>query len=324
MLQKIAVISFDHWNYDAHIVSALQKKGIDSFHIKIGNFKYKSTWERIQNTLSKVFLGKNPKLKKRQEYILQQLQKSGFQHQILVINPELIDLEYHLEIKKHTEKYIAYLYDSVSRCPVKHLLDGVFDEIFSFDKVDVATYGFSEINNYIYFDTPKTASQLKQNFIYIGSIDNRLDYLNQFAEHLKKQHQSFLFYAIGKKAFINKLKQLFLGKNKNIIFQKKRFSQQETLKMYAESETIVDLVRDNQTGLSFRIFEALGLRKKIITNNFSIQNYDFYTSNNVYLIDENIQFQSNVYTSNFVQLPDNIYDKYSISAWVETVFKLKR
>lgn len=324
MLQKIAVISFDHWNYDAHIVSALQKKGIDSFHIKIGNFKYKSTWERIQNTLSKVFLGKNPKLKKRQEYILQQLQKSGFQHQILVINPELIDLEYHLEIKKHTEKYIAYLYDSVSRCPVKHLLDGVFDEIFSFDKADVATYGFSEINNYIYFDTPKTASQLKHNFVYIGSIDNRLDYLNQFAEHLKKQHQSFLFYAIGKKAFINKLKQLFLGKNKNIIFQKKRFSQQETLKMYAESETIVDLVRDNQTGLSFRIFEALGLRKKIITNNFSIQNYDFYTSNNVYLIDENIQFQSNVYTSNFVQLPDNIYDKYSISAWVETVFKLKR
>lgn len=324
MLQKIAVISFDHWNYDAHIVSALQKKGIDSFHIKIGNFKYKNTWERIQNTLSKVFFGKNPKLKKRQEYILQQLQKNGFQHQILVINPELIDLEYHLEIKKHTENYIAYLYDSVSRCPVKHLLEGVFDEIFSFDKNDVLTYGFSETTNYIYFDTPEKPVIQKQNLIYIGSIDNRLKFLNDFGKQLKKQKHSFLFYAIGKKAFINKLKQLFLGKNKNIIFQKKRFSQQETLKMYAESETIVDLVRDNQTGLSFRIFEALGLRKKIITNNFSIQNYDFYTSNNVCLIDENMQFQSNVYTSKYEQLPDNIYDKYSISAWVETVFKLKR
>ena len=40
--------------------------------------------------------------------------------------------------------------------------------------------------------------------------------------------------------------------------------------MYDESGIIVDLVRDNQTGLSFRIFEALGLRKKIITNNFSL------------------------------------------------------
>ena len=324
MLQKIAVISFDHWNYDAHIVSALQRKGIDSFHIKIGNFKYKSTWERIQNTLSKVFLGKNPKLKKRQEYILQQLQKNGFQNQILVINPELIDLEYHLEIKKHTENYIAYLYDSVSRCPVKHLLEGVFDEIFSFDKNDVLTYGFSETTNYIYFDTPKKAAIQKQNFIYIGSIDNRLKFLNDFGEQLKKQQYSILFYAIGKKAFVNKLKQLFLGKNKNITFQKKRFSQQETLKMYAESETIVDLVRDNQTGLSFRIFEALGLQKKVITNNISVQNYDFFLPINIYLINEKRQFDSNIYTAKYEMLPQNIYDKYSILAWVETVFKLKR
>lgn len=49
--------------------------------------------------------------------------------------------------------------------------------------------------------------------------------------------------------------------------------------MYAESETIVDLVRDNQTGLSFRIFEALGLQKKVITNNISVQNYDFFFAN---------------------------------------------
>jgi hypothetical protein len=212
----------------------------------------------------------------------------------------------------------------VSRCPVKHLLDGVFDEIFSFDKADVATYGFSETTNYMYFDNPEKSAVQKQNFIYIGSIDNRLKFLNDFGKQLNKQKHSFLFYAIGKKAFVNKLKQLFLGKNKNITFQKKRFSQQETLKMYAESETIVDLVRDNQTGLSFRIFEALGLQKKVITNNISVQNYDFYLPNNIYLINENREFDSNVYTAKYEMLPQNIYDKYSISAWVETVFKLKR
>jgi hypothetical protein len=204
------------------------------------------------------------------------------------------------------------------------LLDGVFDEIFSFDKADVATYGFSEIANYIYFDTPEKAAIQKQNFIYIGSIDNRLKFLNDFGEHLKKHQQSFLFYAIGKKAFINKLKQLFLGKNKNIIFQKKRFSQQETIKMYAESETIVDLVRDNQTGLSFRIFESLGLQKKVITNNKSIQNYDFYLPNNVYLINEKREFNSNFYAAKYEMLPQNIYEKYYISEWVKTFFKLNK
>ncbi len=324
MLHKIAVISFDHWNYDAHIVSALRKKGIESFHIKIGDFKYKSTWERIQNTFSKVFLGKNPKLKKRQDYILEQLKENGFQNQILVINPELIDLEYHLAIKKYTDKYIAYLYDSVSRCPVKHLLEGVFDEIFSFDKADVLTYGFSETTNYIYFETPEKAAIQKQNFIYIGSIDNRLKFLNDFGEHLKKHHQSFLFYAIGKKAFINKLKQIFFGKNKNIIFQKKRFTQNETLNMYAESEIIVDLIRDNQSGLSFRIFEALGLQKKIITNNFNIQQYDFYSSNTIFMIDKNMHFESSIYSAKYESFPHNIYQKYFISEWIETVFKFKK
>jgi hypothetical protein len=320
MLQKIAVISFDHWNYDAHIVSALQKKGIDSFHIKIGNFKYKSTWERIQNTLSKVFLGKNPKLKKRQEYILQQLQKNGFQNQILVINPELIDLEYHLEIKKYTEKYIAYLYDSVSRCPVKHLLEGVFDEIFSFDKNDVLTYGFSETTNYMYFDNPEKSAVQKQNFIYIGSIDNRLKFLNDFGKQLNKQKHSFLFYAIGKKAFVNKLKQLFLGKNKNITFQKKRFSQQETLKMYAESETIVDLVRDNQTGLSFRIFEAIGLQKNVITNNKTIISYDIYDSGKISYLDD--LYKLNKVSFNKENYPYNITKKYSLDNFIKNIFQL--
>ena len=320
MLHKIAVISFDHWNYDAHIVTALQKKGIDSFHIKIGNFKYKNTLERIQNTFSKVFLGKNPKLKKRQEYILHKLKGNGFQNQILVINPELIDLEYHLAIKKYTDKYIAYLYDSVSRCPVKHLLEGVFDEIFSFDKVDVLTYGFSEITNYIYFDTPAISSINKQNFIYVGSIDNRLKYLNDFGENLKKQQQSFLFYAIGKKAFINQLAQLFLGKNKNIIFQKKRFTQNETLKMYDESEIIVDLVRDNQSGLSFRIFEAIGLQKNVITNNKSIISYDIYDSGKIIYLDD--LHKLNEVTFNKENFSNDIIKKYSLDNFIKNIFQL--
>jgi hypothetical protein len=318
--QKICVISFDHWNYDKHIVKALNDYGIESFHIKIGNFKYKNTWERLQNSLSKIFLGKNPKLKKRQDYILEVLKEKGHQNQILVINPELIDKEYHLEIRKFTDKYVAYLYDSVSRCPVKHLLEGVFDEIFSFDKGDISTYGFSPITNYIYFDSPVIEKDIKQNFIYIGSIDNRLKYLNDFGENLKKQQQSFVFYAIGKKAFVNKLKQLFLGKNKNIIFQKNRFSQNETLKMYNESEIIVDLVRDNQSGLSFRIFEAIGLQKNVITNNKSIISYDIYDSGKIIHLDDLNKL--NKVTFNEENYPYSITKKYSLDNFIKNIFQL--
>ena len=98
--QKICVISFDHWNYDKHIVKALNDYGIESFHIKIGNFKYKNTWERIQNSLSKIFLGKNPKLKKRQDYIDAEAKKQNTQDDLgNAISNSIIELA---KTKKYT------------------------------------------------------------------------------------------------------------------------------------------------------------------------------------------------------------------------------
>jgi hypothetical protein len=147
-----------------------------------------------------------------------------------------------------------------------------------------------------------------------------LKFLNDFGKQLNKQKHSFLFYAIGKKAFVNKLKQLFLGKNKNITFQKKRFSQQETLKMYAESETIVDLVRDNQTGLSFRIFEAIGLQKNVITNNKTIISYDIYDSGKISYLDD--LYKLNKVSFNKENYPYNITKKYSLDNFIKNIFQL--
>ncbi len=320
MPNKICVISFDHWNYDKHIVRTLSNMGVDSFHIKIGNFKYKNKIARIKNSLYKIFLGKNPKLKKRQDYIINELQKRGVQDQILVINPELIDLEYHLLIKKHCKRYVAYLYDSVLRCPVNHLLDGIFDEVFSFDKNDIATYGFSPITNYLYFDATKSPVTAVQNYIYIGSIDNRLNYLQNFAELLEKQNQTFAFYAIGKKAMVYKLKQIFLQKYRCIIFKRKRFSQPESLQKYKESAVIVDLVRENQLGLSFRIFEAMGLQKNVLTNNKTITSYDIFESGKIIYADNFLE----VHNFNFddKNYSNQLINKYHINQWVQTVFKL--
>lgn len=322
MTQKICIISFDHWNYDKHIVTALQKKGMESFHIKIGEFKYKNFGERLANTFSKVFLGKNPKLKKRQDFILKSLQKSGLQDQILVINPELIDKEYHLEIKKFTKKYIAYLYDSMQRCPVEHLLDGIFDEIYSFDKDDCKSYGFQETSNYIYFNPEDFAEPTIINeCIYIGSIDERLKQVDTIGRFLQSQNKSFAFYAIGKKATWFAFKNRFTHQFKTITFRRNRFTQAETLQKYNESKILIDIVRQNQTGLSFRIFEAIGLNKNVVTNNAIIANYDIFESKKIHLLTNNnpnstdFEFITTDYSADLQQ-------KYHLSTWVEKVFKV--
>lgn len=325
MSQKICIISFDHWNYDKHIVSALQKKGIDSFHIKIGGFKHKNSWSRVTNAMSKLFLNKNPKLKKRQEYIIETLEKKGIQDQILVINPELIEKEYHLKIKSFTHKYIAYLYDSVDRCPVEHLLEGVFDEIYSFDKEDIKKYGFKETTNYNYISSEPVRQTKKPKFevLYIASFDKRLDTVFKLKKAFKKIKVNFRFIIVGKKTSLFKLKNKFSDTISDLDLRRKRIEQEDLKELYNDTKVILDIVRDNQTGLSFRVFEAMAFEKKLITNNQNISGYDFYNPNNILVIEnDKYDFDNTFFETEYQPLSENTYYKYTIDHWVTKVFNL--
>ena len=325
MSQNICVISFDQWDYDHHIVKTLREKNISANHIKIKDFKHETFFARLKNTLSKIFFNTNPKRIKRQEYILKKLKKKGLQDQILVINPELIDEIYHNEIKKYTTKYIAYLYDSVSRCSIDHLLDGVFDEIYSFDNNDIKRYGFKRSSNYIYFKPNINPKKTKYDFIYIGSIDNRIAILNKMAADLLPKAINKEFFAIGKKAVVYTLRQLFLRKNKYIHFKARKISQNRTLELYEKSNFIIDLVRENQVGLSFRVFEAMALHKKVITDNPIISSYSFYNPNNIFIWDHKTQqIPSSFLETEYQQIPEEIYKEYTIDTWVDEIFQLKK
>lgn len=326
MPTKICVISFDHWNYDKHIVTELQKIGVESFHIKIGDFKYKNFGERILNTLSKIFLGKNPKLKKRQDYILETLEKKGYQNQILVLNPELIDAVYHKKIKSYTDKYVAYLYDSVSRCPVEHLLKGYFDEIYSFDKDDINTYGFKETTNYIYLNHLTKPEKFLSDFkvLYVASFDKRMEHLKTIATALDKIKVSYRFIIVGKKTTLFKLKNFFSNKYSFLELRRKRISQPELIELYKKTTVVLDLVRENQTGLSFRVFEAMATENKIVTNNNNVKNFDFYDPKNILVLKEqNQELNADFFNEPYEKINLEIYNKYTIENWVKNIFNLK-
>ena len=330
---KISLISFDNWNYDREIVVALKKKNIIATHINIGCYKYKNNFERLKNVFSKIFLKKNLKFKNRQNYILETLTKLGKQDQILVLNPDLIDVECHIEIKKHTDKYIAYLYDSVARSmyPIEHLLDGVFDSIFSFDKEDVEKYNFKKINNYIYFEkqTLLSENKPKYNVVTITSFDKRFPLLNKIANHLSSYNYTFQFITISKNIKFKLLKFRWNNFNSeklnpNIIFQSKKIPLAELKKLYDQTNVILDLVQGKQSGLSFRVFEAMGLQKKLITDNKTVMNYDFYNPNNIMIIEnENLNFNADFFTAPYQKLSDDIYNQYTIESWIKVVFELE-
>lgn len=316
---KITVISFDFWHYDAHIVDVLRQFGVDAYHINLGAYSHKNLVAKVHNAFSKAFFNKNLKNIKRQELIVSELKARGKQDQILVINPEMFSPEYHQIIKTFTSKYIAYLYDSLARCPAEHLLY-FFDRVFSFDKHDAETNGFQLITNYNYLPEKKSSSNFKFDLVYLASFDHRMGIAADVAKRMDVIKKSYHYLLIGKKSW----KEKYLGtKNSGWSFSRKKLEHHNIPKFYSQGKVILDVIRDNQSGLSFRIFEAMALKQKIITNNDTIGSYEFYNPNNILILKDDLSnINPEFFETEYQELPPEIYYKYTLDHWVKRVFGL--
>ena len=316
---KICLISFDSTFFDHNIILELKKRNIDAIHIDASKFKYKykSVFERIQINLNNKEFKKNKKQEAFEEYLLNQITKIGHQDIILFIRPDKVSRTTHLKIKKQTNKYITYIYDSCVSFPIDNLLHDVFDKIFSFDVIDCDKYNFTFISNYIYLDKKELENNQSNNNIFIViSIDERFQFLNRLANYLSEQNIAFKFIAVGKK--------LPKKSNEKIIFSRKVILPNELQEDLEKSKIFLDLIRKDHHGLSFRIFEALAMQRKIITTNSTIKTYDFYNPNNILVLDENSEININLDFINtpYEKLNEAVYYKYTIENWVNTVFEI--
>ncbi|MDR7210858.1 hypothetical protein [Flavobacterium piscis] len=318
---KICLISFDFFSFDQNIVLELKRNNIEAHHIDISKYKYRypSFFSKLTNFLNKIFFKKNIKKIELEKDILSRLEKLGPQNHILVIRPDRLTKQTHLEIKKYTKNYIAYIYDSCTRFPVDHLLkDKIFDTIYSFDARDCKKFGFNFITNYIYLEKRaiQPLSKTNNTIFIILSIDERFHSLNKIANYLSQNAIQFKFIIIGKRKPKNC--------NENIIYTDKPIFIDTLMNELENSNVYLDLIRKDHNGLSFRIFEALAMQRKIITTNKSITEYDFYNPNNILVLDENeeINISPDFLNTPYKPLNEAVYYKYTIENWVKTVFKL--
>lgn len=321
---KISVISFDFWGYDAHIVDTLKVKGIDAHHIRIGSVSHNNFGERAINCFSKIFLNKNLKHQKRQSFVIEQLNKLGHQDQILVLNPDAFEHSTFKHMKKCTNRLVTFLYDNLDRHPAQDKLH-FFDKIFSFDDQDIQNYGFEKLTNYNYLPfLPKEQQNPSMDILYITSYDTkRIEQLKVLSQKFQELKLAFDFFVIGKKGWKYQLTKP-LTMNNQITFSKKKISHEALPQYYKNSKVILDLMRKNQFGLSFRVFEAMALEKKIITDNESIKNYDFYHPNNILVLNEDFSnITKDFFETPYQSLPQEIYEEYTLKNWVKKVFNLK-
>ena len=109
-------------------------------------------------------------------------------------------------------------------------------------------------------------------------------------------------------------------KKKEIHFKMIPF--EKLYKIYANSKCVVDVENPGQHGLTMRSIEIIGLKRKFITTNADIVNYDFYNPNNILVIDrKNPVVDMSFFEKPYEELPKEIYEKYSLKSWILEVLR---
>ena len=85
--------------------------------------------------------------------------------------------------------------------------------------------------------------------------------------------------------------------------------------------TVPDIVPHStpDTVSLIRTIECLGAKRKLVTTNSDIKNYDFYNENNILIYSEPIDLDSPFFKNEYEELPDEMYEKYSLKNWLITM-----
>ena len=91
--------------------------------------------------------------------------------------------------------------------------------------------------------------------------------------------------------------------------------------IFENSKCILDAPQAGQSGLTIRSIECLGAKRKLITTNEDIKKYDFYNENNILVFNDNLEINNNFFSSPFIEINEDIYTKYSLRKWLETILQ---
>ena len=244
---------------------------------------------------------------------------------IIVIKSDMMPISTLQELKSvfKQAKLVLYLYDSIADIPgIKDKLK-YYDKVSTFDREDAISYNLNF--RPLFFSDDYVANKQSKKFIYdiafLGTIHaDRFKIIKRIMKQAESKGWSSYWFLYLQAGFMFYwywfTKKEFQWQDKNLFSTKKK-SGREIASIVDQSSAILDIESPGQKGLTMRTIEMIGLKKKLITTNRDIINYDFYHPQNVEIIDrENPVIMDNFLTNSFKELPEAIYRKYHISTWI--------
>jgi hypothetical protein len=223
-------------------------------------------------------------------------------------------------------KFILYLWDSVNYTNTVSIFP-FFNKVITFDKRDVSRYNLFFRPLFFIDDYRHISSSVERliDIVFIGKIhSDRYSFLKEFQllTHSTGINSFFYLYLQSKLLYYKfKLTNSAFRSTKVSDFHYKMLPSNMAALYLSQSVASLDTQHPAQTGLTMRTIEVLGAKRKLITTNVDVADYDFYNSNNVLIIDRNKPlFDIEFLKTPYIELPENIYEKYSLQGWIDNVF----
>ncbi|HCF38752.1 MAG TPA: hypothetical protein DER56_06830, partial [Thermosipho africanus] len=199
-------------------------------------------------------------------------------NETIIVFDSVVNEEFIKYLKRiHPKKRIIFWYWN----PVRNSVDpskltSDLCEKWSYSLVDCKKYNF-KYNTTFYFKelvVPKTKPVY--DIFFIGKDKGRLKELLDLKNKFENLDLKVNFHITPKKRYMMKIDSIY----------RNSITYDEVLTKIGKSKAILDILSNPNDGLSLRPMESMFHRKKLITNSLLISNYDFYRSQNIFILGE--------------------------------------
>ncbi len=330
--KTILIIMPKFYSYQTKMREDLEARGA---FVKFYDEEPEKTQYLILKNLEKLFKKKNifEKFNKQlAERIIAEQPADGYDFLLVIrgniMTPDIVNTIKEKALKSGA-KTVYYAWDSFENMRHKGELGKVFDYRATFDSVDAKNDPDYELLPLFYsddFDADKLQQPEEYKYDYVSVsafFPFRYKYFKAFKDANPDKKLCLKIYLPKNVYRGKKLTDPKLVKDLDMdIISFEPFSPAQIRDLCLQSKAVLDLAHEQQQGLTMRTMETLGIKRKLVTNNVHLKEYEFYNETNDYVWDgENFVFPGDEWLDKPYVENEEVRRKYSIHSWLDNLLK---
>lgn len=309
------------FGYDEVIANALRDRGaiVDLIPDRPFNSALMHAVTKLER---RAVLGQAARLYRRR---LSELGRSRYDH-ILVVNGQTLSDTYLKTLRQEypTARFSFYIWDDFENRPHAVAMLPLYDAAFSFDRLAAERYGLSFRPLFFSpdFDLPTNpTADLELSFVGTAHSD-RPAVVHRIDQLLPPTVSRYWFLYLKARWVLhyNRLTNRHFRGLPSSLFSHTPMPRSKVKALFGRSKGFIDIEHERQSGATIRTFEALGSRKKLITTNARIREFDFYSPENIQVIDRrDPHIDLDLLEAPVKEIAPDVRHRYSVQGWVDDI-----